>query len=81
MKHRQKLAGLLAGVFLTSLVLQSPVAFAAGTDLSQEHAAISEEKILTHYVSGYPDGTIQPDAEVTRAQLAAFITRLAGGRQ
>ena len=31
----------------------------------------------TAYLAGYPDGTIRPEAAVTRAQLAVVLLRLA----
>ena len=31
----------------------------------------------TAYLAGYPDGTIRPEAPVTRAQLAVILFRLA----
>ncbi|AWB46536.1 hypothetical protein DCC85_21770 [Paenibacillus sp. CAA11] len=35
----------------------------------------SSLKTYLHYISGYPDGTFRPSAEVTRAEMAALISR------
>lgn len=39
----------------------------------------AEPRVERHeaYISGYPDGTVRPDGEITRAEVAAIFTRLA----
>ena len=41
--------------------------------------ARAAEQTHRAYLCGYPDGSIQPGAPVTRAQLACALVRLAGG--
>lgn len=70
----------LLGVFvvLLSLILVLPVA--AAPDLSEEHLFYEEISYLMEkgVVTGYPDGTVRPDREVTRAEAAVMIGRLKG---
>lgn len=60
----KRLAGILCAAALAVVLLALPA------------RAVSER---THraYLCGYPDGTIRPDAAVTRAQLACALARLA----
>lgn len=39
--------------------------------------AIAAADLHTAYLTGYPDGTLRPEAPVTRAQLAVILLRLA----
>ena len=73
----KKLMGVL--VVLMSLVLVLPVA-AASPDLTENHPFYDEITYLMEkgVIEGYPDGTIRPDAEVTRAEAAVMIGRLKG---
>lgn len=71
----KKLMGVL--VVLLSLFLVLPVA-AAAPDLSENHPFYEEITYLMEkgVITGYPDGTIRPDREVTRAEAAVMIGRL-----
>ncbi|GKW45296.1 S-layer homology domain-containing protein [Planococcus sp. NCCP-2050] len=66
-------------IVLLSLFLALPAA-AAPPDLPEKHAFYDEMTYLMEkgVVSGYSDGTMRPDAEVTRAQAAVMIGRLKG---
>ncbi|CEG22060.1 S-layer protein precursor [Planococcus massiliensis] len=66
-------------IVLLSLFLALPAA-AAAPDLPKSHAFYDEMTYLMEkgVVSGYSDGTVKPDTEVTRAQAAVMIGRLKG---
>lgn len=63
-------------VILLSLFLALPAA--AAPDLSEDHQFYEEIKYLMDrgVIEGYPDGTVHPDAEVTRAEAVVMIGRL-----
>lgn len=73
----KKLISVIA--ILLSLFLALPAA-AAPPDLPVKHAFYDEMTYLMKkgVVSGYSDGTVRPDEEVTRAQAAVMIARLKG---
>ncbi|RNF39579.1 S-layer homology domain-containing protein [Planococcus salinus] len=73
----KKLLGVL--VVLLSLTLVLPVA-AAAPDLPEQHPFYDEMTYLMEegVITGYSDGTVRPDVEVTRAQAAVMIGRLKG---
>ena len=65
---------LLAGFMLLSGI---PVSAATYSDISGH----PDEAYITEYssyelVSGYPDGTFQPDANITRAEVTALVNKL-----
>lgn len=62
---------LVLAMFLSGSVLP---AFAAETD-SEENIDI-EKKIHEGYVNGYSDGTIKPENNITRAEVAALFFRM-----
>ncbi|MDN7226363.1 S-layer homology domain-containing protein [Planococcus sp. N064] len=66
-------------VLVMSLLLIFPVA-AAAPDLPKNHSFYDEMTYLMEkgVISGYVDGTVRPDVEVTRAQAAVMIGRLKG---
>ncbi|MFD1031335.1 S-layer homology domain-containing protein [Metaplanococcus flavidus] len=70
----KKVSGVL--VVLLSLLLVLPAA--AAPDLPESHPYFEEINYLleNEVIKGYPDGTIRPNAEVTRAQAAIMIGRL-----
>ena len=77
---RAELAVILSRVVVKEIGEQQPAA-AGFADLEQiptwalDGVSLAAEKGL---VQGYPDGTFQPDKEVTRAEAAAMIARLLG---
>lgn len=74
---KRKLLG--AVVLLASFVLMVPSAFAA-PDLPRSHGFYDEMTYLMDKgaITGYPDGTVRPDREVSRAEAAIMIGRLHG---
>ncbi|MGO1057759.1 S-layer homology domain-containing protein [Planococcus sp. FY231025] len=74
---KKKLIGAL--VLLLSMVLMVPSVFAA-SDLPKDHRFYEEITYLMDkgIVSGYLNGTVQPDQLVTRAEAAIMIARLKG---
>ena len=72
----KKLMGVLA--ILMSVLLVLPAA--AATDLTENHQFYDEITYLMDrgVIEGYPDGTVRPDAEVTRAEAAVMVGRLQG---
>lgn len=73
----KKLMGVL--VVVLSLFLALPVA-AAAPDLPQNHQFYEEMTYLMEkgVITGYPDGTVRPDQQVTRAEATVMIGRLQG---
>lgn len=74
---KKKLIGAL--VLLLSMVLMVPSVFAS-SDLPEDHRFNEEIMYLMDkgIVTGYSNGTIQPDRLVTRAEAAIMIARLKG---
>jgi hypothetical protein len=74
---KKKWTGIIA--LLASLVLFAPSAFAAA-DLPKSHGFYEEVTYLLDkgIITGYSNGTIQPDKPVTRAEAAVMIGRLKG---
>lgn len=68
----------LSAVLLALTLLASPAL--AATDLPPSHGFYEEMTYLLGkgVVSGYPDGTVQPDRIVTRAEAAIMIGKLKG---
>ncbi|MGH2316992.1 S-layer homology domain-containing protein [Planococcus sp. SE5232] len=64
-------------MFFLALLLIVPPALAA-PDLSEQHTFYEEINYLMErdVITGYPDGTVRPDAVVTRAEAAIMIGRL-----
>ncbi|QHJ70609.1 S-layer homology domain-containing protein [Planococcus halotolerans] len=63
-------------IVLLSLLLAFPAA--AASDLSEDHQFYEEITYLMDrgVIEGYPDDTVRPDAEVTRAEAVVMIGRL-----
>ncbi|MFD1862030.1 S-layer homology domain-containing protein [Planococcus chinensis] len=74
---KQKLTTIFA--VLMSLVLFAPSVFAAA-DLPEDHRFYEEMTYLLDkgVITGYSNGTVQPDKPVTRAEAAIMIGRLKG---
>lgn len=51
------------------------------SDLSETHWAYNEvaKAVARGILTGYPDGTVRPDAEITRAEAAVMLSRVIGG--
>lgn len=73
-----KLFTALSGAALALSLLASPAA--AASDLPKSHGFYDEVTYLMDkdVVTGYPDGSVQPDKVVTRAEAAIMIGRLKG---
>ncbi|MGO1057680.1 S-layer homology domain-containing protein [Planococcus sp. FY231025] len=73
-----KLLPALSGAVLAMSLLASPASAAA--DLPKTHGFYEEVTYLMDkgVVSGYPDGSVQPDKIVTRAEAAIMIGKLKG---
>ena len=62
--------------FTTAVLIAVPVL--AFPDVSDDHWAAKQIKELTEksVIVGYPDGTFQPDENVTRAEFASVFSRI-----
>ncbi len=72
---KQKVLALI----MSCLMLLSVVVSAASySDVPETHDRYEAIDMLSSMdiITGYPDGTFQPDKEVTRAEMAALITRM-----
>lgn len=84
LRHHLLTATLLALLFLSpSLPLMADDAVASNTEATEgtnvatayeTPAQLTSEHV--RYIAGYPDGMVRPSGTVTRAEAAAFITRL-----
>ncbi|MBQ7950240.1 MAG: S-layer homology domain-containing protein [Clostridia bacterium] len=66
-------------LIMSCLMLLSVVVSAASySDVPETHDRYEAIDMLSSMdiITGYPDGTFQPDKEVTRAEMAALITRM-----
>ena len=63
---------------LTALLLSAAVSAADYSDVSDAHWANEQIVYLKDEITGYPDGTFRPNANITRAEFAAILSRLAG---
>ena len=64
---------------LSCMLLVSMVVSAANySDVPETHDRYEAIDMLSSLdiITGYPDGSFQPDKEVTRAEMAALITRM-----
>ncbi|WP_418789985.1 S-layer homology domain-containing protein [Phosphitispora sp. TUW77] len=71
-------------ILIVTLVLSFMFQFSswAGqfSDLTASHWAYDEINKLKQlgYINGYPDGTFKPEANITKAEFAAIMSRMAG---
>lgn len=65
---------------LAASVLFSATAFADFSDMPEEAGLKTaiENAVSNGILSGYEDGTVRPDANITRAEMASIITRACG---
>lgn len=79
MSRRSSLTAIIVVLIIGALLIPTPVAQAAYSDLPPDHWALAElADLLTRgIISGYPDGTVRPDAPITRAEFVALINRTA----
>ena len=65
---------------LAASVLFSATAFADFSDMPEEAGLKTaiENAVSNGLLSGYEDGTVRPDANITRAEMASIITRACG---
>lgn len=78
MKKTAKLAALAAAAVLA---LQAPV-FADFSDMpSDEIGSALQNAVNNGLISGYDDGTVRPDANIRRAEMAAIIVRAMGATE
>ncbi|HHW19369.1 MAG TPA: S-layer homology domain-containing protein [Firmicutes bacterium] len=75
-KVARVIAAVLTAVFLVSGAWEQ-VLSAAGGSVPEEHwgSALLREALVRGLLRGYPDGTIRPDADITRAEFAALLVR------
>jgi len=70
---------LVLSLLLFVSVFSSPFAFASNNDIQNHWAAEDiNEMIEKGYLSGYPDGSFNPDQEMTRAQFVKVINKVFG---
>lgn len=71
---------LLKGLLLTFTVAFSINAVSAFPDVSDNHWAAAQIKLLSEQgvIVGYPDGTFKPDDNVTRAEFASMAIKALG---
>jgi len=68
---------LLLSLFLILTTIATPIVFADNSDLEGHWSRDEINKMLEKgYLSGYPDGTFQPDAEMSRAQFVSVINKV-----
>jgi len=67
----------ISAIVLAFSLMASSVANAAFTDMPQDTktSAAIENAVKNGILSGYEDGTVKPDDNITRAQMASIITR------
>ncbi len=68
----------LALVLACLMLLSMPVFAASYSDVPETHDRYEAINMLSSMdiITGFPDGTFKPDEAVTRAQMAALITRM-----
>ena len=68
----------LALVLACLMLLSTPIFAATFTDVPTSHDRYQAIDMLSSMdiINGFPDGTFKPDEPVTRAQMAALITRM-----
>lgn len=68
----------LALIMSCMMLVSMAVSAATYSDVSETHDRYEAINMLSSLdiITGYPDGTFQPDKEVTRAEMAALITRM-----
>jgi hypothetical protein len=73
----------LALVMVFALVLGTVASAASFTDIDADYAYVEEVELLADLgvLAGFPDGSYQPEATITRVQAAAVIYRILTGRQ
>jgi arabinogalactan endo-1,4-beta-galactosidase len=56
--------------------------FSTFTVLNMDNWATSQQESSAHqpYMNGYPDGTFRPDQSITRAEIAAVLSRVEAGQ-
>ncbi len=68
----------LALIMSCMMLVSMAVSAATYSDVPETHDRYEAINMLSSLdiITGYPDGTFQPDKEVTRAEMAALITRM-----
>lgn len=63
--------------FCFSALFTTTTVFAASNDIAQHWAASTiHQWISAGYISGYPDGSFQPDAPITRAEFVSLANKV-----
>lgn len=72
----------LALVMVFALVLGTVASAASFTDIDADYSYVEEVELLADLgvLAGFPDGSYQPEATITRVQAAAVIYRILTGR-
>ena len=79
MKPRLRLRSLAALLVICMILSLSPAIAASSLDIADHWAEQAIERwIGLGILKGYPDGTIQPDGLITRAEFASLINRTFG---
>ena len=61
----------------TLLLLSVMVSAGDYSDVADTHWASEQIAYLSDEITGYPDGTFQPDKTVTRAEFVSLLARIA----
>ena len=64
-------------IFAAAVLLCTAVCAGDYKDVADTHWASEQIAYLSDEITGYPDGTFQPDKTVTRAEFVSLLARIA----
>ena len=64
-------------IFAAAVLLCTAVCAGDYKDIADTHWASEQIAYLSDEITGYPDGTFQPDKTVTRAEFVSLLARIA----